>query len=102
MTSPLRRKRPTTARGSSTPTRTACSLAALAVLLSGGLASAQGPARTPQASYPAWSVPPPPVPQATGLSPVAAAQPRPGAVRPTALQLPPGGDTGGGGIDYQI
>ncbi len=41
MTSPLRRKRPITARGRNTPARTLASLAALALLLGGGRAAAQ-------------------------------------------------------------
>src|SRR5262249_50333291 len=102
MTSPLRRKRPITARGSSTLTRTASSLAALTVLLGGGLAGAQDTAQPHQATYPAWSVPPPPVVQSGTPSPVVAAQPAASPVRPTALQgMSP--ETGGMGIiDYQI
>jgi hypothetical protein len=67
MTSPLRRKRPTTARGRSTPATTAAKLAAAGLLLAGGLARAQQlpplppPAAPPVNTRPA---PPPPLPAA--------------------------------------
>src|SRR6266851_8800353 len=99
MTSPLRRKRPTTVRGRNTPiwkaTRYAWPLAALAALLAGGTASAQ----------PLFAPPPPPVqrplpaapaPVATPTSSPRAADSAPalmpygaGFVQPAALQRVP-------------
>src|SRR5439155_25724242 len=96
MTSPLRRKRPTTAPGRSTPTRTAASL--LALLLAAAPAAAQGypSARTASSGYnSSRPVLPPrlaPLPDDTGAVLRAQGYSTPGAVPsglPTVAFRPP-------------
>jgi hypothetical protein len=75
MTSPLRRKRPTTARGRSIPATTPARLAAAGLLLlAGGLARAQEL--------------PPPLPVPTGPVPAASARPAPLPSLPAASPFP--------------
>jgi hypothetical protein len=102
MTSPLRRKRPTTASAPSTPAPTPARWAAAGLLLlAGGLAPAQEPAALPplpawQPSVPTDARPPLPVKKLSFHKPAApaltAAQPEPGAIRPvqafSASRLP--------------
>src|SRR5947209_8055653 len=89
MTSPLRRKRPTTVRGRNTPTwratRYAWPLAVLAALVACGFASAQkAPALPPQPlPLPAqYTLPTPPVStfSTAGVEQVGMQPPRPGTV----------------------
>lgn len=78
MTSPSRRKRPTTARGRTTPTRTLASLAAL-LWLAAGAAHAQTAGAS---NYNARPVPPLPVPRLATSAPPA------NVVAPVAFQRP--------------
>src|SRR5438270_10426068 len=95
MTSPLRRKRLTTAPGRSTPATTPARLAAAALLLlAGGLARAQEvPPLPPLPPAPpaAWK---PTVPEAPALPPAAVAEPHAHhtrAVKPAEAQTPRAG-----------
>src|SRR5262245_746276 len=87
MTLPLRRKRPTTARGPSTPLRTAASL--LGLLLAGGAAGAEDGFR-PAPPAPARNAPPvPPYVPATLARPPQPEDLRSLPFEPVALQQDP-------------